>query len=376
MQPPPASTKTTIAQVAPSSHPLPLVEYEVRERERLSSKNGGWRRRRRRRGGGELRRQRRRRPLRVRRGAQEEARPVLRRRREIHGWTWHNHDIDHCIQWFHKTSSYEAKSQESLLGYPNSQASDTSQLISQASFDGDIDGAGLVTNSNVIEDDDFQGKPANSGTSKELSDDDGDLEETTDPANANKMRRMLSNRESARRSRKRKQAHLNDLESQVSRLTSENASLLKRLADMTQKYKDASLDNKNLTVDIETMRRKVNIAEEAVRRLTGTTLMLSTAFDKPASSTPLSSCASDAASASVAIEDSMKHFLQAPLQSGQMKLDIPNAAIPLTSMVIGTKPASLQRVASLENLQKRIIGDSMHSETASTFSGPEAFADR
>ena len=32
---------------------------------------------------------------------------------------------------------------------------------------GDIDGAGLVTNSNVIEDDDFQGKPANS-TSKEL----------------------------------------------------------------------------------------------------------------------------------------------------------------------------------------------------------------
>jgi len=54
---------------------------------------------------------------------------------------------------------------------------------------GDIDGAGLVTNSNVIEDDDFQGKLANSGTSKELSDDDGDLEETTDPANANKMRR-------------------------------------------------------------------------------------------------------------------------------------------------------------------------------------------
>jgi len=120
----------------------------------------------------------------------------------------------------------------------------------------------------------------------------------------------------------------------------------------------------------------VNIAEEAVRRLTGTTLMLSTAFDKPASSTPLSSCASDAASASVAIEDSMKHFLQAPLQSGQMKLDIPKAAIPLTSGVIGTKPASLQRVASLENLQRRIIGDSMHSETASTFSGPEALADR
>jgi len=75
------------------------------------------------------------------------------------------------------------------------------------------------------------------------------------------MRRMLSNRESARQSRKRKQAHLTDLESQVSKLTSENASLLKRLADMTQKYKDATLDNRNLTVDVETMRRKVRLSK-------------------------------------------------------------------------------------------------------------------
>ncbi|CAL4891166.1 unnamed protein product [Urochloa decumbens] len=153
--------------------------------------------------------------------------------------------------------SMEAKSQESSLGYPNSQASDTSQLMSQASFDDDGDGADLVTNSNIIDQDDFLGKPANSGTSKEQSDDDGDLEENTDHANTKKMRRMLSNRESARRSRKRKQEHLTDLESQVSRLTSENASLLKRLADMTQKYKNATLDNRNLTVDVETMRRKV-----------------------------------------------------------------------------------------------------------------------
>jgi predicted RNase H-like nuclease (RuvC/YqgF family) len=115
----------------------------------------------------------------------------------------------------------------------------------------------LVTNSNIIDHEDFRGNPANSGTSKEQSDDDGDLEENTDPANTKKMRRMLSNRESARRSRKRKQVHLTDLESQVSKLTSENASLLKRLADMTQKYKDATLDNRNLTVDVETMRRKV-----------------------------------------------------------------------------------------------------------------------
>ncbi|WVZ91148.1 hypothetical protein U9M48_037353 [Paspalum notatum var. saurae] len=271
--------------------------------------------------------------------------------------------------------SMEARSQESSLGYPNKQASDTSQLISQASFDGDVDAAILVTNSNVLDHDDFQGKPTYSGTSKELSDNDGDLEENTDPTNAKKMRRMLSNRESARRSRKRKQVHLNDLESQVSRLTSENASLLKRLADMTQKYKDATVDNRNLTADIETMKRKVNIAEEAVRRLTGTTLQLSTSSDKSASSMHLTSCASDAASASVAIEDCMKHFLLA-LQDDQIKIDPPNAAIPLTSGETGTKPVSLRRVASLENLQKRIHGDSVHSETASTFSDPEALANR
>lgn len=40
-------------------------------------------------------------------------------------------------------------------------------------------------------------------------------------------------------------------------MTADNSSLLKRLADMTQKYKDATLDNQNLIVDVETMRRKV-----------------------------------------------------------------------------------------------------------------------
>ncbi|PUZ67809.1 hypothetical protein GQ55_3G463800 [Panicum hallii var. hallii] len=216
-------------------------------------------------------------------------------------------------------------------------------LLSLIPHADDGDGATLVTNSNIIDHEDFRGNPANSGTSKEQSDDDGDLEENTDPANTKKMRRMLSNRESARRSRKRKQVHLTDLESQVSKLTSENASLLKRLADMTQKYKDATLDNRNLTVDVETMRRKVNIAEEAVRRLTGTTLLLSTTCDKTASSMRLTSCPSD-------------------------------AEILLTSGEMGTKPDSLQRVASLEDLQKRIHRDSIHSEIASTFSDPEALA--
>jgi hypothetical protein len=70
----------------------------------------------------------------------------------------------------------------------------------------------------------------------------------------------------------------------------------------------------------------------------------------------------------------MEHFLQAQLQSDLIKLDLPNAAILLTSGEMGTKPDSLQRVASLEDLQKRIHRDSIHSEIASTFSDPEALA--
>ncbi|XP_044379538.1 light-inducible protein CPRF2 [Triticum aestivum] len=246
----------------------------------------------------------------------------------------------------------EAKPQESSLNCLNSQASDTSPLVSQASFDCD----GTVV----------QGKPANSCTSKEQSDDDdGDLEENTDPASAKRVKRMLSNRESARRSRKRKQAHQNDIESQVTQLRAENASLLKRLTDMTQKYKEASLGNRNLTVDIETMRRKVNIAEEAVRRVTGASLMFSTTSNN----VPLASCVSVAASAdAVPTEENMSHFLQGLLEDDLIKHDLPEVATPLPNgEEMTSRPASLRRVASLENLQKRIHRDSVHSEDMSIF---------
>lgn len=118
----------------------------------------------------------------------------------------------------------------------------------------------------------------------------------------------------------------------------------------------------------------MNIAEEAVRRVTGASLLFCTTSDVPASSMPFSSCVSDAASAAAPIEENMSHFLQAPHQDDQIKSDLPNAAIPVPSGEMASRPASLRRlrrVASLENLQKRIHGDSIHSETASTFSDPE-----
>ncbi|XAR63597.1 hypothetical protein NMG60_11023596 [Bertholletia excelsa] len=119
-----------------------------------------------------------------------------------------------------------------------------------------------------------QVRSTTSGSSREQSDDDeveGETETTqnTDPADAKRVRRMLSNRESARRSRRRKQAHLTELEAQVAQLRVENSSLLKRLTDISHKYNDAAVDNRVLKADVETLRAKVKMAEETVKRVTG-----------------------------------------------------------------------------------------------------------
>ncbi|KAG0461592.1 hypothetical protein HPP92_021889 [Vanilla planifolia] len=81
-----------------------------------------------------------------------------------------------------------------------------------------------------------------------------------------RMRRMVSNRESARRSRKRKQAHLADLELQVDNLRGENASLFKQLTDANQQFTEAVTDNRILKSDVEALRVKVKMAEDLVTR--------------------------------------------------------------------------------------------------------------
>ncbi|KDP33422.1 hypothetical protein JCGZ_06993 [Jatropha curcas] len=94
----------------------------------------------------------------------------------------------------------------------------------------------------------------------------GPCEQSTNPTDVRRIRRMVSNRESARRSRKRKQAHLHDLELQVDQLSGENASLYKQLSDTTQQYRDADTNNRVLKSDVEALRAKVKLAEDMVTR--------------------------------------------------------------------------------------------------------------
>ncbi|CAH8382685.1 unnamed protein product [Eruca vesicaria subsp. sativa] len=111
-------------------------------------------------------------------------------------------------------------------------------------------------------------------SSRDDSDDDdldGDIEtaDNGDPTDVKRARRMLSNRESARRSRRRKQEQMNEFDTQVNQLRTEHSTLLGRLSDMNQKYDAAAVDNRILRADIETLRTKVKMAEETVKRVTG-----------------------------------------------------------------------------------------------------------
>ncbi|KAF8105550.1 hypothetical protein N665_0157s0124 [Sinapis alba] len=177
----------------------------------------------------------------------------------------------------------------------------------------------------------------------ELSGDDeeeeADGETNMNPTSVKRVKRMLSNRESARRSRRRKQAHLSELETQVSQLRVENSNLMKGLTDVTQTFNDASVENRVLKANLETLRAKVKMAEETVKRITGFNPMFHTM--------PQVSSVSN------------------PSETSSIKVTTPETSSSnnnKSKALIGCKmnrTESMRRVASLEHLQKRIrsVGD-------------------
>ncbi|GER55282.1 BZIP transcription factor [Striga asiatica] len=235
-----------------------------------------------------------------------------------------------------------------------------------------------------------QVKSTTSGSSGEQSDDDeaeGENETTQnmDPSDAKRMRRMLSNRESARRSRRRKQVHLTELETQVSQLKVENSSLLKRFTDISQKYNEAAVDNRVLKADVETLRAKVKMAEETVKRVTGLNPLFQamseiSTMGLPSFATTHCDTSPDADVPIVLDNDPKKqNYYHAPYTTtaatttttnnnnsatnNNNNNNSPSTAeniVQAKGMNVGIGPNkivrtdSMQRVASLEHLQKRI----------------------
>ncbi|EMS49763.1 Light-inducible protein CPRF2 [Triticum urartu] len=114
-----------------------------------------------------------------------------------------------------------------------------------------------ATNLSIKESQAFGGTSGSDSDSESMFDDGGLCDNGTNPTDVKRMRRMVSNRESARRSRKRKQAHLVELETQVDQLRGDNASIFKQLTDANQQFTTAVTDNRILKSDVEALRVKV-----------------------------------------------------------------------------------------------------------------------
>lgn len=156
---------------------------------------------------------------------------------------------------------------------------------------------------------------------------------------------MLSNRESARRSRRRKQAHLSDLEMQVAQLRVENNTLMQRLQEVSHMHKEASVDNRILQADVEALRAKVKMAEGMVARQQGPPMGNfipdpSLNFMSPYMMNEMER----------PLLQQMRHssMLRQEQQQQQQQLEGSHG-----NNKMGRTP-SMQRVASLEHLQKRI----------------------
>ncbi|XP_072988261.1 basic leucine zipper 4-like [Typha latifolia] len=84
------------------------------------------------------------------------------------------------------------------------------------------------------------------------------------PAEQRRLRRMISNRESARRSRMRKQRRLEELRTQLARLRSENRELTGRVGAVVQRCLLVRRDNDRIRSESAYLRRRLSEARRVL----------------------------------------------------------------------------------------------------------------
>ncbi|KAJ8485459.1 hypothetical protein OPV22_017944 [Ensete ventricosum] len=93
-----------------------------------------------------------------------------------------------------------------------------------------------------------------------------------------KRKRMISNRESARRSRMRKQKHLDDLTAQVNQLRKENSQILSSLTLTTQQCFAVEADNSVLRTQTMELTNRLQSLNEILLFLNGRNTVIGNGF--------------------------------------------------------------------------------------------------
>ncbi|KAJ4940060.1 hypothetical protein NE237_026751 [Protea cynaroides] len=217
---------------------------------------------------------------------------------------------------------------------------------------------------------DDQARGATSGSSREQSDEDdleaGSCEQSTGSVEEKDKRskRKEQNKESARKSRKKKQEQLADMELQVDQLRGENASLYKQLTNANQQFNEAATDNRVFKSDVEALRVKVKLAEDMVSRGTLTYSLNNVLLNRSISPQPLNSnnlsCISETCQTS-GIQSGNTSFIGMSVNGQIVALGLENGDNPcgIIKNKISCNPPPLQRIASLELPQNRIVSDAV-----------------
>ncbi|CAN7126337.1 unnamed protein product [Brassica rapa subsp. narinosa] len=102
------------------------------------------------------------------------------------------------------------------------------------------------------------------------SSDGGNPSDSAVTVDERKRKRMLSNRESARRSRMRKQKHVDDLTAQINQLSSDNRQILTSLTVTSELYMKIQAENSVLTAQLAELSTRLESLNEIVDLVTTT----------------------------------------------------------------------------------------------------------